>query len=682
MPSLDITSFPRVTLLAAATTTASLPPAVVTSLPEREHADSPEPPITPSEVCMDVDPTPSPTSAAPSAPMEVDDTTASSSPPPSFHEPVPTANRPTLADILKGHNETRKDKAAQKAKWKFSVVLETGQAFIRTPPAQILQSFARDHGNKIVGEFKAAGKIGHVSKLPGGNLRLLVTTEAVCQLLANETVTLLGNQYSFRDFDILGSRYFLDIFGLGSEISASTIMFALHSLGCDILYENYREAVASQRLAMSTYRVYFRPTSCPAPLLVSGNTCEQLCIDGRYYLARGKGAPLPADRLRMGQRSPYCLPLPVKTPKPKEFLKKIGGTSSHEFFTNMFEKTIPELPKGKKYCAVFDFDGTVVSNALLTTVFEYQIQHGLYVLKAEDVPIVFGFSGASKVCIPKESLLDGIKAREEKKKTKESVKVSFDDVVMQIQKIFDKREKEPLTEEDNERLEQLVFVWYAISNKEMAKQPQCRYLKHTLQVRLLHQMNPGEREELMRSALQSTAPPRTDNYHYETSDGIAAVRVWGTKSAPYDQMVALINALKTKDVTSYIISATHKEYLLFAIKEYHIKINPGNLYGSRPDDESEENMLKGIGVANEHENKVKTVEDFVSSKCRVIVAAGDTMNDAAMLRFVTGEGGQAFLLLSEKPKGELAKLANEVLVQYVDPAVPEWKKETTRKSDQ
>nr|CCA15735.1 AlNc14C14G1641 [Albugo laibachii Nc14] len=250
MPSLDITSFPRVTLSAAATTTASLPPAVVTSLPEREHADSPEPPITPSEVCMDMDPTPSPTSAAPSAPMEVDDTTASSSSPPTFHEPVPTANRPTLADILKGYNEIRKDKAAQKAKWKvempkpiasdlqaidqlfeggrpswavlsahlqaakpftiptaqFSVVLETGQAFIRTPSAQILQSFARDHGNKLVGEFLAAGKIGHVSKLPGGNLRLLVTTEAVCQLLANETVTLLGNQYSFRDFDILGSR--------------------------------------------------------------------------------------------------------------------------------------------------------------------------------------------------------------------------------------------------------------------------------------------------------------------------------------------------------------------------------------------------------------------------------------------------------------------------------------------
>nr|CCA19835.1 AlNc14C80G5247 [Albugo laibachii Nc14] len=233
--------------------------------------------------------------------------------------------RPSWA-VLSAHFQAAKPFTIPTAH--FSVVLETGQAFIRTPPAQILQSFARDHGNKLVGEFLAAGKIGHVSKLPGGNLRLLVTTEAVCQLLANETVTLLGNQYSFRDFDILGSRYFLDIFGLGPEISTSTIIFALHRLGCDILYENYREAVASQRLAMSTYRVYFRSTSCPAPLLVSGKIREQLCISGRYYLPRGKGAPLSAERLRMGQRSPYFLPLSVKTPKPQQPPPTLAGPST------------------------------------------------------------------------------------------------------------------------------------------------------------------------------------------------------------------------------------------------------------------------------------------------------------------------------------------------------------------
>nr|CCA17407.1 AlNc14C34G3082 [Albugo laibachii Nc14] len=271
---------------------------------------------------MDVDPTPRSNPAAPPTPFEVDDRNASSSSPPTFNEPDPKAHRPTLVDILKASDLQAIDRLFEDdlPSWdvlsayliaakayviptaRFSAVLETGQAFVRSPPAHILQSFARDHGNKIVGELLHAGKIGHVGKLPGGNPRLLVTSE----------------DHSFRAFDILRSRYFVDIFGLGPEISTSTIIFALHSLGCDILYENSREAATSQRLAMSTYRVYIRSTCCPAPLLISGKVCEQLFIDGRYYLARDKIAPILADRLSMGQRSPYCLQLPVETPKPHQ----------------------------------------------------------------------------------------------------------------------------------------------------------------------------------------------------------------------------------------------------------------------------------------------------------------------------------------------------------------------------
>nr|CCA26180.1 AlNc14C354G10937 [Albugo laibachii Nc14] len=101
---------------------------------------------------------------------------------------------PTLADILKGNEEIRKDKAHKKMAFKvempeslaadlhaieklfeddrpswgvpsahleaakpfeipiatFPLVLETGQALVRTPPVQILHSFARDHGNEIL----------------------------------------------------------------------------------------------------------------------------------------------------------------------------------------------------------------------------------------------------------------------------------------------------------------------------------------------------------------------------------------------------------------------------------------------------------------------------------------------------------------------------------------------------
>ena len=304
---------------------------------------------------------PTPISANQPVPMEVDDNTASSASKP-VRTTSETDHRPSLAEILKGQEEVRKDKAIKKAKWKvempkplasdlraieqlfqdgrpswdvlavhlaaakpfilpsakYSIVLETGQTFVRTPPAQILQSFVRDHGNTILDDFFDAGKIGQLAKLPPGNLRLLVTSEEVCQKLAHEKITLMGNQYSFREFDVLGSRYFMDVFGIGPEMSTITIASALHRLGCDVLYENFREAVASKRLSMSTWRVYFRSTSCPEPLVVAGKVCEQICIEGRYYLARGKGAPLPVERLRMGQRSPHCLLLPVNTPKPTQ----------------------------------------------------------------------------------------------------------------------------------------------------------------------------------------------------------------------------------------------------------------------------------------------------------------------------------------------------------------------------
>nr|CCA23002.1 AlNc14C176G8114 [Albugo laibachii Nc14] len=132
------------------------------------------------------------------AAMEVDDIIAS--PPPNPVEQAPVIGpRPTLADILKVHEVIRKDKALKKATFKiempnplaadlraieqifeagrptwevlfarleaaqpfqiprakFSVVLETGQALVRTSPSQILQSFVRDHGNKSLAELFA-----------------------------------------------------------------------------------------------------------------------------------------------------------------------------------------------------------------------------------------------------------------------------------------------------------------------------------------------------------------------------------------------------------------------------------------------------------------------------------------------------------------------------------------------
>ncbi|KAL0591439.1 hypothetical protein ABG067_001471, partial [Albugo candida] len=286
---------------------------------------------------------PTPISANQPVAMEVDDKSASSA-----SKPVKTASetdhRPSLAEILNGQEEVRKDKAVKKRSgrqsWdvldvhlaaakpiilpsaKYLIVLETGQTLVRTPSAQILQSFVRDHGSTILDDLFDAGKIGQLAKLPGGNLRLLVKSEEVCQKLDHERITLMGNQYSFREFDVLGSRYFMDVFGIGPEMFTIIIASALHRLGCDVLYENFREVLAYKRLSMSTWRVYFRSTSCPEPLVLAGKVCEQICIEGRYYLARGKGAPLPVERLRMNERSPHCLLLPVNTPNSTQRVTK------------------------------------------------------------------------------------------------------------------------------------------------------------------------------------------------------------------------------------------------------------------------------------------------------------------------------------------------------------------------
>ncbi|KAL0583388.1 hypothetical protein ABG067_006623 [Albugo candida] len=164
--------------------------------------------------------------------MEVDDALPSAPRRP-VEQGKKTGKWPCLADILKSHEEIHKDKAAKKATWKvempkplasdlraiescskravlsahltaaklsyyrapkFSVVLETGQALVRNPPAHILQSFVRDHGN---------------AKLPGGNLRLLVTEEEVCQRLAKEKSRIKGAEATaIRDYQ-RGTNYHL-----------------------------------------------------------------------------------------------------------------------------------------------------------------------------------------------------------------------------------------------------------------------------------------------------------------------------------------------------------------------------------------------------------------------------------------------------------------------------------------
>nr|CCA19881.1 AlNc14C81G5291 [Albugo laibachii Nc14] len=161
---------------------------------------------------MEIETPLSPTSipATQAVAMEID-ASGASSPPKPINNSGETAPRPTLADVLKGHEEIRKDKARKKAMFKaempkplaadlhaieqlfanrrpswevlsshltaaqtfaiptakISLVLETGQAFARIPPTQLLESFVRDHGNPVLEELFSRRAIGQLAKYQG-----------------------------------------------------------------------------------------------------------------------------------------------------------------------------------------------------------------------------------------------------------------------------------------------------------------------------------------------------------------------------------------------------------------------------------------------------------------------------------------------------------------------------------
>nr|CCA20180.1 AlNc14C87G5575 [Albugo laibachii Nc14] len=165
---------------------------------------------------------------------------------------------PTLADLLKSQESLRKDKARAKAQYRVELpkpkasdikaimklyadgehpewsvlaakfeaarpfqiskatipmILETGQALSRTPNGKLLASLMKDHGNPVFESPLESRSIAQVSKLPGGNIRVMVTTEDAFHQLECQPVNILGAKYFFRERNTLNTKYHLDIFG-------------------------------------------------------------------------------------------------------------------------------------------------------------------------------------------------------------------------------------------------------------------------------------------------------------------------------------------------------------------------------------------------------------------------------------------------------------------------------------
>ncbi|KAF1327933.1 putative Pollike protein, partial [Globisporangium splendens] len=191
---------------------------------------------------------------------------------------------------------------------KFDMVIDTGRTFAKTPLHKIMVSLSgKSHGNKVLEELYQLYEIGQVSKLPGGNLRVKVKSKDACMRLERTRVNILGGVFVFKEFDILGPKYFVDISNVDSD--TDVILHRLFLLGCQPVYDTFREVNLATGITSATWRVYFMSKSCPSALMINGSVCDQLLFDNKLHPTHGKNAPYQSERLPFGYRSHHGLDL-------------------------------------------------------------------------------------------------------------------------------------------------------------------------------------------------------------------------------------------------------------------------------------------------------------------------------------------------------------------------------------
>ncbi|RMX69974.1 hypothetical protein DD238_000673 [Peronospora effusa] len=286
--------------------------------------------------------------------QQVDESMESAVPPPVATTSPPADPRPTLADVLSQHDHLRRDRADNDAarsrvetpkplacdiEWierqyaaggdwsfiasrmdqarpyvlpraKYDMVIETGRTLAKTPLQKIMSSLSgRNHGNDFLEDLYRRYEIGQISKLPGGNLRMKVKSKEACLQLERKKVNILGGVYLFKEFDIHGGKYFIDISNVGSDTDTDLIMQRLFLLGCNPVYDTFREVNLATGITSATWRVYFSSSSCPSALLVNGSVCDQVLFENKLHPAHGKNAPFQSERLPFGFRSQHGIDL-------------------------------------------------------------------------------------------------------------------------------------------------------------------------------------------------------------------------------------------------------------------------------------------------------------------------------------------------------------------------------------
>ncbi|CCI42062.1 unnamed protein product [Albugo candida] len=314
------------------------------------------------------------------------------------------------------------------------------------------------------------------------------------------------------------------------------------------------------------------------------------------------------------------------------FFDEIKDTGSKPFFDKVFSY-IDQLNENNDFVlrALLDFDGTIATNAFLTTVFEYQVENHRFAFKSkDDIDKVFGFSLVDKKklsCVPttfKGDMENNVQPTGDFSKIVDLIKKSFATGSLK----------------DGPTTANLIYTWNKQAYVHMKATKGCEYLHHTLQVRLLHNMGEKARETLMRDALAAAKGKVDPKFVDVKIDGIkVTTKLYNNNAIPFTEQVKLLAALGARGVKTCIISATHYAYLKVAIKIFELT-GISEVYGSTPKDGEEENILRGDGVAIAGEGKATLIkEKWNEPSTKLVFSAGDSSNDYPMLRHVLEKGG-------------------------------------------
>ena len=150
-------------------------------------------------------------------------------------------------------------------------------------------------------------------------------------------MNILSGAYTFKEFDVLGGKYFIDISNMDSDTDTHVILQRLFLIGCKPVYDTFREVNLATGITSATWRVYFLTSSCPSALIVNDSVSDQVVFDNKLHPDHGENVPFQSERLPFGYRSHHGLDLgtttcaypstvPESAPLPRQHQKQPAQT--------------------------------------------------------------------------------------------------------------------------------------------------------------------------------------------------------------------------------------------------------------------------------------------------------------------------------------------------------------------